>query len=82
MIQVRCIIKFKSCCNKLVSRHAIIDIVNKSDTALPTESDLTMGNCGSSINCTAVDQPVEANPDVAGIGVRHDQVHVVALDLH
>ena len=35
-----------------------------------------MGNCGS--NCTAGDQPVEANPDVAGIGVRHDQVHVGA----
>ena len=35
-----------------------------------------MGNCGSSVNCKAVNQPVEANPDVAGIGVRHDQVHV------
>ena len=38
-----------------------------------------MGNCTSSIDCTAVDQPVEANPDVAGIGVRHDRVHVEKL---
>ena len=35
-----------------------------------------MGNCGSSINCTAVNLPVEANNDVAGIGVRGNQAHV------
>ncbi|KAK0507288.1 hypothetical protein JMJ35_010326 [Cladonia borealis] len=28
-----------------------------------------MGNCGSSVNCTAVNQPTQANPDVAGVGV-------------
>ena len=38
-----------------------------------------MGNCGSSINCTAVNQPVEGNPEVAGIGVRYDQVELEAL---
>ncbi len=38
-----------------------------------------MGNCGSSVNCTAVNLPVEANNDVAGIGVRDDQAHVAAL---
>ena len=30
-----------------------------------------MGNCGSGLDFTATDQPVEGNPDVAGIGVRH-----------
>ena len=38
-----------------------------------------MGNCGSSVNCTAIDQPVQANPDVAGVGVRYDQAHGKAL---
>ena len=41
-----------------------------------------MGNRGSSVNCTAVNQPVEANPDVAGIGVRHDQTQLEAFVFH
>ena len=28
-----------------------------------------MGNCASIVNCTSTDQPVESDPDVAGIGV-------------
>ncbi len=28
-----------------------------------------MGNCGSSLNCTMTDAPVEVDPDIAGIGV-------------
>ena len=28
-----------------------------------------MGNCASIVNCTSTDQPIESDPDVAGIGV-------------
>ena len=28
-----------------------------------------MGNCASAVNCTSTSQPVESDPDVAGIGV-------------
>ena len=28
-----------------------------------------MGNCASIVNCTLTSQPVESDPDVAGIGV-------------
>lgn len=28
-----------------------------------------MGNCASIVDCSSTDQPVESDPDVAGIGV-------------
>ena len=28
-----------------------------------------MGNCASTVNCTVTGQPIESDPDVAGIGV-------------
>ena len=28
-----------------------------------------MGNCASNLNCTVTNQPIESDPDIAGIGV-------------
>ena len=30
---------------------------------------ITMGNCASNVTCTATDQPIDSDPDIAGIGV-------------
>ena len=39
-----------------------------------------MGNCNSkSVNCTLSDEPVQADPDVAGIGVCIQSINSLTL---